>query len=145
MITLLLYQMVHHHTTLRGSGQWSTTIARITTNTHTTILTTKRGSSESCAIQDFLQVTLSTGKAGCRTVPYSTSSGTYSGSSSEKQLRMGWVRTYSASPATPTEGGYNRIICIDKSRIRLRFNLQKIDILCRGLFYRKPFRNQFLQ
>ena len=42
-------------------------------------------------------------------------------------------------------GGYNRIICIGKSRIRLRFNLQKNDILCRGSFYEKPFRNQFLQ
>ena len=37
-------------------------------------------------------------------------------------------------------GGYNRIICIGESRIRLRFNLQKNNILCRGLFNRKPFR-----
>ena len=37
--------------------------------THTTILTTKRGSSESCAIWNFLRVTLSTGKVGCRTGP----------------------------------------------------------------------------
>ena len=66
--TLLLYQMVHHRTTLRRSGQWSATIARITTNTHTIILTTKR-SSESCAIRNFLLVTLSTGKVGCRTEP----------------------------------------------------------------------------
>ena len=29
----------------------------------------KRGSSESCAIQNFLQVTLSTDKVGCRTEP----------------------------------------------------------------------------
>src|SRR6185437_8632113 len=61
--------MVHHHITLRGSGQGSATIARITTNTHTTILTMKRGSSESCAIRNFLRVTLSTGKVGCRTEP----------------------------------------------------------------------------
>ena len=43
LITHLLHQMVHHRTTLRGSWQWSATIVRITTNTHTTILTTKRG------------------------------------------------------------------------------------------------------
>src|SRR6185295_18750021 len=38
-------------------------------NTHTTILTIKRGSSESCAIRNFLRVTLSIGKVGCRTEP----------------------------------------------------------------------------
>ena len=68
LITYLLHQMVHHRTTLHGNGQWSATIARITTKTHTTILTTKR-SSESCAIRSFLRVTLSTGKVGCRTEP----------------------------------------------------------------------------
>ena len=44
-------------------------IARITTNTHTTILSTKRGSLESCAIRNFLWVALSIGKVGCRTEP----------------------------------------------------------------------------
>ena len=68
LITYLLHQMVHHRTTLRGNGQWSATIARITTKTQTIILTTKR-SSESCAIRSFLQVTLSTGKIECRTGP----------------------------------------------------------------------------
>ena len=33
------------------------------------ILTTKRGSSESCAIRNFLRVTQSTGKVGCRAEP----------------------------------------------------------------------------
>ena len=47
-MTHLLHQMVHH----------CTTIARITTHTHTTILIIKRGSSESCAIRDLLWVTL---------------------------------------------------------------------------------------
>jgi hypothetical protein len=41
-----------HRTTLRGNGQWSATIARITTKTHTTTLATKRGSSESCAMRN---------------------------------------------------------------------------------------------
>ena len=58
LMTHLLHQMVHHHTTLRGNGQRSATIARITTHTHTTILTTKRGSSESCAMRNLLRVTL---------------------------------------------------------------------------------------
>ena len=57
-MTHLLHQMVHHRTTLRGNGQRSATIARITTHTHTTILITKRGSSESCAIRNLLRVTL---------------------------------------------------------------------------------------
>ena len=57
-MTHLLLQMVHHRTTLRGNGQRSATIARITTHTHTTLLIIKRGSSESCAMQDLLWVTL---------------------------------------------------------------------------------------
>ena len=57
-MTHLLHQMVHHRTTLHGNEQRSATIARITTHTHTTILIIKRGSSESCAIQYLLRVTL---------------------------------------------------------------------------------------
>ena len=38
----LLHQMVRHRTTLRGNGQISATIARITTHTHTTILIIKK-------------------------------------------------------------------------------------------------------
>ena len=57
-MTHLLHQMVHHRTTLRGNGQRSATIVRITTHTHTTILIIKRGSSESCAMLDLLRVTL---------------------------------------------------------------------------------------
>ena len=57
-MTHLLHQMVHHLTTLRGSEQRSTTITRITTHTHTTILNIKRGSSESCAMRNLLWVTL---------------------------------------------------------------------------------------
>ena len=58
LMTHLLHQMVHHRTTLRGNGQRSDTIARITTKTRTTILIIKRGSSESCAMRDLLRVTL---------------------------------------------------------------------------------------
>ena len=54
----LLHQMVHYHTTLRGSEQRSATIARITIHTHAMILNTKRGSSESCTMRYLLRVTL---------------------------------------------------------------------------------------
>ena len=57
-MTHLLHQMVHYRTTLRGIEQRSATIARITTHTHTTILNIKRKSSESCAMQYLLRVTL---------------------------------------------------------------------------------------
>src|SRR6185437_13127995 len=103
LMTHLLHQMVHHRTTLRGNGQLSATIARITTKTHTTTLTTKRGSSESCDIRNLLRATLSTGKAGCRTVPYSTSSGTKSGSSSVKIKNV--VSTNALSKSNHTHGG----------------------------------------
>ena len=84
LMTHLLHQMVHYRATLRGSEQSSTTIVRITIHTNATILNIKIKSSESCAMWYLLRVTQSTGKAGCRTVPYSTSSGTKSGSSSVK-------------------------------------------------------------
>src|SRR6185436_6870937 len=58
LMTHLLYQMVHYRTTLRGNGQRSSTIARITTHTHTTILIIKSGSSESCAMRYLLRLTL---------------------------------------------------------------------------------------
>src|SRR6185436_9007749 len=58
LMTHLLYQMVHYHTTLRGSEQRSATIARITIHTHATILNIKRRSSESCAMRYLLRVTL---------------------------------------------------------------------------------------
>ena len=58
LMTHLLHQMVHYRTTLRGSEQRSATIVRITTHTHTTILNIKRRSSESCAMQYLLRVTL---------------------------------------------------------------------------------------
>ena len=105
LITHLLHQMVHHRTNLRGNGQWSATIARITTKTYTTILTTKT-SSESCAIRSFLLVTLSTGKVGCRTDSYSTSSGTKSRSSSVK-IKNG-VSTNVLSKSNNTHRGGNK-------------------------------------
>ena len=102
-MTHLLHQMVHYRTTLRGSEQSSTTIVRITIHTNATILNIKIKSSESCAMRYLLRVTQSTGKAGCRTVPYSTSSGTKSGSSSVK-IKNG-VSTNVLSKSNHTHGG----------------------------------------
>ena len=65
---------------------------------------TKRGSPESCAIRNFLQVTLSTGKVGCRTGPLLNVFGNEVRIFLCKKLRMGWVQMYSASPTTPMEG-----------------------------------------
>ena len=66
------------------------------------------GSSESCTIRNFLQVTLFTSKVGCRTGSYSTSSGTKSGSFSVK-IKNG-VSTNVLSKSNHThEGGINRV------------------------------------
>ena len=58
LMTHLLHQMVHQHTTLRGNGQRSATIARITIHTLSMILNIKIRSSESCAMRYLLRVTL---------------------------------------------------------------------------------------
>ena len=142
LIIYLLHQMVHHRTTLHGNGQWSATIARTGTKTQTRTWTTKR-SSESCAIRIFLRVTLSTGEVGCRMEPLLKVLGNKVWIFVCKKLSKGeYERTQQVQPHP--RRGYIRLICIGKSRIRLRFNLQKNDIICGGLFTRKPFRKQFL-
>ena len=76
-------------------------------------------------------------RLGVEREPYSASSGTKSGSSSVK--RESGVSTNVLSKFNHTHGGgYIRITYTSKSRIKLRFNLEN-DILCRGLFNRKPF------
>ena len=57
-MTHLLHQMVHYHTTLCGSEQRNAIIARITIHTHATMLNTKKGSSEYCAMRYLLRVSL---------------------------------------------------------------------------------------
>ena len=83
LITHLLYQMVHHRTTLRGNGQWSATITRTTTTTQTRTWSTKK-SSESCAIRSSCEWPYPQARLGAERNPYSTSSETKSGSSSVK-------------------------------------------------------------
>jgi hypothetical protein len=105
LITHLLHQMVHYRTNRRGSGHWSATIKRdnIRTINQTKVPTKSKITSESCAMVSFLWRPWTTGKVGCRTATYSTSSGTKFGSSSVK-TRQEWVYTYSTSPTTPAEG-----------------------------------------
>ena len=84
-------------------------------------------SSESCAIRNFLRVTLSTGKVGCRTDSYSTSSGTKLGSSSVK-IKNGVSRNVlTKSNHTHGWGGTIEYNAQGKSRMRLVFYLQKAN------------------
>jgi hypothetical protein len=105
LITHLLHQMVHYRTNRRGSRHWSATIKRdnIRTINQTKVPMISKITSESCAMVSFLRRPWTTGKVGCRTATYSTSSGTKFGSSSVK-TRQEWVHTYSTSPTTPAEG-----------------------------------------
>ena len=123
LITHLLHQMVHHRTTLRGSRQWSATIARTTTTTHTRTWSTKK-SSESWAIRSSCGWPYPQARLGAERNPYSTYSGTKSGSFSVKIRKRVSINVLSKSNHTHG-GGYIRIICIGKTRIRLRFNLRK--------------------
>jgi hypothetical protein len=88
LVTHLLHQMVHVHTTRWGCGHRSATFMRTNTRTtnQTTIAKTSKISSKSCAMEASCVDPESTSMGWCRTTTYSTSSGTKSGSSTEKQL-----------------------------------------------------------
>jgi hypothetical protein len=121
LVTHLLHQMVHYRTTRQGCGHESATATRtnIWTVSHNKIVKTSKTSSEYSAMEDSCGDPESTGTVGCRIATYSTSSGTKSGSSSEKQLiKQGWVHTYSTSSTPPTEGLINRSCT---TRVRIRF------------------------
>src|SRR6185437_2170917 len=80
--------------------------------------------SEYCVSESISNRAGSTGKVGCRTITYLASSGTKSGSSSVKSKNG--VSTNILSKFNHTHGGgYIRITCSGKTRIRLRFNLRK--------------------
>ena len=71
------------------------------------------------------------------------SSGTKSGSSSVKSKNG--VSTIVLSKSNHTHGGgYIRIICTCKSRVRLRFNLQKAEFYAGVYLAENIFGNQFL-
>ena len=102
-MTHLLHQMVHHRTTLRGSEQRSATIARITIYTRSDIKNKKKiiivwRHAVSPAGDPNPQARLGAGR-----YPYSTSTGTKSGSSSEK-IKNG-VSANVLSKSNHTHGG----------------------------------------
>ena len=107
LVTHLLHHMVHYRTNRRGSGHWSATITRdnISTTSHTKMSTKSKIASESCAIRSFLWRPRTTGKVGCRTITYSTSS-TKSGSSYEEKLQIciGWVQSTQQVQPHPRRG-----------------------------------------
>ena len=108
LMTHLLHQMVHYRTTLRGSEQRSATIARITIHTCNDIKYKKK------VIRVLRHAVTPAGdpnpqaRLGAGRYPYSTSSGTKSGSSSVK-IKNG-VSTNVLSKSNHTHGGgINRI------------------------------------
>jgi hypothetical protein len=79
---------------------------------------------------------------GCRAATYSTSSGTKSGSSSEKQLvKQGRAQTYSTSSTPPTEGLISRS-CTRYIKDQVKFHLQT-HLLMQGFISKKFFANHF--
>jgi hypothetical protein len=140
LITYLLHRMVHYRTNHQGSGQWSATNTRdnIRTKSQTKVPMTSKITSESCAMVSFLWRPWTTGKVGCRTATYLTSSGMKFGSSSVK-TNQEWVHTYSTSPTTPTEGD-NKGHAQDISRIRLGFICDKARFYtCKDSFNKRVF------
>jgi hypothetical protein len=101
-----------------------------------------RITSESCAMVSFLWRPRTTGKVGCRTATYSTSSGTKFRSSSVK-TRQELVHTYSTSATTPTEGD-NKDHAQNISRIRLGFVCDKARFYtCKCSFNKRVFSKHF--
>jgi hypothetical protein len=136
--------MVHYRTNRRGSGHWSATIKRdnIRTTSQTKVPMKSKITSESCVMVSFLWRLWTTGKVGCRTAIYSTSSGMKFGSSSIK-TRKEWVHMYSTSPTTPKEGD-NKDHAQDISRIRLGFVWDKARFYtCNGSFNKRVFSKLF--
>jgi hypothetical protein len=75
-------------------------------------------------------VALTTGKTGCRTKPYSTSSGVYSGSSAVRSKNGVSTNVLSKSNHTQ-EGGYNREQCTGQSKEKVRVHFQKLGYMQR--------------
>jgi hypothetical protein len=88
LATHLLQQVVQSLTSRRHSGHGSANATRNNTKAkdQTTIAKTSKASSEYHTMEALYGGPEYTGTVGCRVATYSTSSGTKSGSSSEKQL-----------------------------------------------------------
>src|SRR6185312_8748285 len=89
-----------------------------------------RAGSEYCDSEGISTGPVPQARLGVERKPYSASSGAKSGSSSVKS--KSGVSTNVLSKSNRTHGGgYIRIICTGKSRVRLRFNLQKTKFYAR--------------
>jgi hypothetical protein len=111
LATHLLQQVVQSLTSRRHSGHGSANATRNNTKAkdQTTIAKASKASSEYHTMEALFGDPESTGTVRCRAATYSTSLGTKSGSSSEKQLvKQGWVHTYSTSSTPPMEGLISR-------------------------------------
>jgi hypothetical protein len=111
LATHLLQQVGKSFTLRRHSGHGSANATRNNTSAidQTTIVKASKASSEYHTMEALCGDPGYTGTVGCRVATYSTSSGTKSGSSSEKQLvKQGWAHTYSTSSTPPTEGLISR-------------------------------------
>jgi hypothetical protein len=111
LVTHLLQQMDQSFTSRRHRGHGSANATRNNTNAndHTTIAKAFEASSEYDTMEALCGGPGYTGTVGCRAATYSTSSGTKSGSSSEKQLvKQGWAHMYLTSSTPPTEGLISR-------------------------------------
>jgi hypothetical protein len=111
LVTHLLQQVDQSFTSRKHRGHGSANATRNNTNAndHTTIAKASKASSEYHTMESLCGGPGYTGTVRCRVATYSTSSGTKSGSSSEKQLvKQGWAQMYSTSSTPPTEGLISR-------------------------------------
>jgi hypothetical protein len=144
LATHLLQQVVQSLTSRRHSGHGSATTTRNNTKAidQTAIAKASKASLEYHTMEALCGDSESTGTVGCRAATYSTSSGTKSGSSSEKQLvKQGWAKTYSTSSAPPTEGLINRS-CTWYIKDQVKVYLQT-HLLMQGFILEKVFANHF--
>src|SRR6185436_11174103 len=141
----LLHQMVQNRTNLGGhSIQMIIIINQATTKYQTANHMGSNTGSEYCDSGGISTGPVPQARLGVERQPYSASSGTKSGSSSVKS--KSGVSTNVLSKSNHTHGGgggYNRIICIGKSRIRLRFNLRKTTFYAGVYFKENLYENQF--
>jgi hypothetical protein len=144
LATHLLQQVDQSFTSRRHSGHGSANATRNNTsaNDHTTIAKASKASSEYHTMEALCGGPRYTGTVRCRAATYSTSSGTKSGSSSEKQLvKQGWAHKYSTSPTPPTEVLINRIMHMVYQGSGLRFICK--HIYSRRGSFQKVFANHF--
>jgi hypothetical protein len=146
MVTHLLQQVDQSFTSRRHSGHGSANATRNNTSAkdQTTTAKASKASSEYHTMEALCGGPEYTGTVGCRAVTYSTSSGTKSGFSSEKQLvKQGWAHTYSTSSTPPTEGLISRS-CTRYIKDQVKVYLQT-QLLMQGSFPKRFSLTQVTQ